>query len=280
MSNTLHIVGVPEHFNYPFRLALTADEAGFRWTDVPEGSGRMAEMLAQGEADCAIMLTEAAVLAITRGLPARILQYYVGTPLQWGIHLGYRERMPALSELSHYRVAISRKGSGSHLMAALHARSRGWDISTLEYVQVDTLAGARRYLAEHPDCYFLWERYTTQPLVDAGEFIRAGTFPTPWPCFVWVCSMEAWEHGASKIRSVQELVNKLAGGLKFRPDPISELAEYYQLSVPRVSEWLSQTEWSRGIPTAEQMNDVQASLGEIGLVSEKHPYQDLVLSVP
>ena len=46
------------------------------WTDVPQGTGRMVQMLDEGEADLAVVLTEGAIKSICDGLPLRILQSY------------------------------------------------------------------------------------------------------------------------------------------------------------------------------------------------------------
>jgi ABC-type nitrate/sulfonate/bicarbonate transport system substrate-binding protein len=94
----LTIGGVPEHFNLPWRLAIEEGrfaDAGIqlRWTDCPGGAGEMTRGLADGELDLALTLSEGAVAAISREVPMRILQWYVCSPLIWGIHV------PASSDL-------------------------------------------------------------------------------------------------------------------------------------------------------------------------------------
>lgn len=59
----VRIVGVPEHFNLPWHMAMEDrmfEDRGIdlQWTDVPEGTGRMCQMLKDGETDLAIILTE------------------------------------------------------------------------------------------------------------------------------------------------------------------------------------------------------------------------------
>ena len=53
---TVKIVGVPEHFNFPWLMAI--EEGAFKtrgidlvWTDIPEGTGKMSEMLENGQAE-------------------------------------------------------------------------------------------------------------------------------------------------------------------------------------------------------------------------------------
>ena len=81
----LRVGGVPEHFNYPLRLASKAAAAPFAWTEYAGGSGEMATALREGELDVAILLTEAAALFAHKG-EVTILGAYTKTPLCWGVH--------------------------------------------------------------------------------------------------------------------------------------------------------------------------------------------------
>src|SRR5210317_1360718 len=92
MDQPIRIAGVPEHFNLPWHLAI--EEGAFsdrgielNWTDVPEGTGKMAGMLASGNADLAVILTEGLVRAVASGIHAVIIQEYITSPLLWGIHV-------------------------------------------------------------------------------------------------------------------------------------------------------------------------------------------------
>ncbi|NNK75246.1 MAG: ABC transporter substrate-binding protein, partial [Maribacter sp.] len=78
----VRIIGVPEHFNLPWHLAI--EEGAFedrgielQWTDIPEGTGKMCQMLQNGETDLAIILTEGLVKSISEGNPAKIVQEYI-----------------------------------------------------------------------------------------------------------------------------------------------------------------------------------------------------------
>jgi len=274
----VRMAGVPEHFNYPWKILFRErylTDRSFQWTDVPEGTGRMKDLLAEGEIDCALMLTEGAVKAIAGGLQARILQVYVGSPLLWGVHLGYRMGPVNKEDLRGMKVAISRVGSGSHLMAYLYARSMGWDHGRLEFVRVDHLQKALAYLSGDPDCYFLWEKFTTQPYVDDRRLVRADIFPTPWPCFVWVCSLKALEQSAEELRELQAEINEITSGFKDREDIEKEVSDFYRLPFDQVREWLECTHWSREPLKQEELNAVQDTLVELGLIEGRLSYSDL-----
>src|SRR5690606_8273232 len=124
----LVVGGVPEHFNWPFHvLAERGLPAGidFEWRDFPGGSGAMASALNAGELDVALMLTEGAVAAIAKAGRFRVVSLYTQSPLVWGIHVPAASSLHTVAELRGRRYAISRRGSGSHLMAAVHARAQG-----------------------------------------------------------------------------------------------------------------------------------------------------------
>ncbi len=275
----IRIAGVPEHFNYPWKL-LAGQESSLpnplEWIDVPEGTGRMRDMLHTGEVDGALMLTEGAVQAIAGGLDARILQLYVETPLLWGVHLGYREGRILPEDLRGMDVAISRKGSGSHLMAVLYARSKGWDTTALRFVRVNTLEGARSQLSSHPECYFLWEKFTTQPFVDRKEFVRADVFPTPWPCFVWVCTTAAYQQKREEIEYLRQRLKIVLKECFARPELADEISKTYRLNKTEVEDWLSLTRWSTEVPAPELLSTVQYALKELELIDSIHHYSDFV----
>ena len=77
----IKIAGVPEHFNLPWHLAIENKEfesqnIDLQWTDVPEGTGKMCQMLRNGETDIAVILSEGIVKDILGGNPSKIVQVY------------------------------------------------------------------------------------------------------------------------------------------------------------------------------------------------------------
>src|SRR5688572_2467618 len=171
----LRIGGVPEHFNLPWHLAIQAGHfeplgIDVTWRDYAGGSGAMAKALRDGELDAALLLTEGAVAAVTDGVPLDIVSLYTESPLVWGIHVPALSRFRAVAELESARYAISRLGSGSHLMAFVHARAQGWNVERLALVTVGTLDGAVTAFEAGKADVFFWEKFMTKPLVDAGKF--------------------------------------------------------------------------------------------------------------
>ncbi|MFS4415181.1 substrate-binding domain-containing protein [Maribacter sp. 2307ULW6-5] len=270
------IIGVPEHFNLPWHLAL--EEGAFaargielEWEDIPEGTGRMSKLLANQEADLAIILTEGIVKSITEGNPAAIVQQYIASPLQWGIHVASGSAYSTISELRGKKAAISRTGSGSHLMAHVHARAQGWPTEDLEFTIVNNIEGAQEALGEGSADYFMWEHFTTKPLVDQGIFRHLGDCPTPWPCFLLVGTRSfLGEHGGT-VRHIQEVINAYTLEFKSIPSMDRTLANRYGQALPDIQQWLGMTQWSQEQLPAETLHKVQETLLGLELISQKLP---------
>ena len=272
----IRIVGVPEHFNMPWHMAI--EEGAFKdrgieleWIDVPEGSGKMCEMLRDGRTDLGIILTEGIIKSIAEGNPARIVQQYVSSPLLWGIHVASGSNYQQVAELEGKRVAISRPGSGSHLMAYLHARKQGWQMSPDSLEIVNNVEGAVHALSNGNTDYFMWEHFTTKPLVDQGVFRRLGDFPTPWPCFVVVASLPLLKSKPELVRHLLEVINTYTADFRQIPSIDRSLANKYGQQAEDIREWLAITRWSNELITNEIIDIVQDSLIKIKLLFKKLP---------
>ena len=196
---TLKIGGVPEHFNLPWHLcienkAFKAKNINLEWTDYPGGTGAMCKALRNKEIDVAIILTEGLVKDVIEGNPSKIVQTYIDTPLIWGIHVGANSKHNSINDINDTKIAISRYGSGSHLMAYVNAEKQGWPTDNLKFEVIRNLDGAVESLTEGTSDYFMWEHFRTKPLVDNGTFRRVGDCPTPWPCFVIAVREEVLEN--------------------------------------------------------------------------------------
>jgi len=170
----LRIGGVPEHFNEPLLAAIGASGGSCSFHSYPGGSGAMGEALVKKELDVAVMLTEAAVkFCIEKKGAFKLFSIYVESPLLWGIHVGSGSRFNRLEDVSEpVTFAISRYGSGSHLMAFILAKQMGW--KSLKFEIVGNLDGAVACLKKQPDSLFMWEKAMTAPLVEEKLFKRIG----------------------------------------------------------------------------------------------------------
>lgn len=268
------IIGVPEHFNFPWHLAIEEgafEERGIEleWTDIPEGTGRMCKMLESGETDLAIVLTEGLVKSITEGNPSKIVQEYIASPLQWGIHVGTESSYKQISDLKNTKTAISRFGSGSHLMAFVNAQNESWDTTNLNFEVINNLNGAVEALTNGKADYFMWEHFTTKPLVDNGTFRRLGDCPTPWPCFMVAATDKFIAQNESVLRHVLEVINLYTSEFKRIPSIDRTLANRYEQELEDIQEWLSITRWSQVQINTQVLDKVQDTLIDLKLISVK-----------
>jgi len=278
---TVKIVGVPEHFNLPWQLCLENGEFSeigidLEWTDIPEGTGKMCQMLRNNETDLAVILTEGILKDISNGNESVVLQQYVSSPLQWGIHVAASSPFQNISELQNKKVAISRNGSGSQLMAIVNAKNEAWKSDDLNFEIVNTLDGAVVALTENKADYFMWDRFMTQPVVDKGIFRRIGVCPTPWPCFVIVARKEFYENNKAMINNLLEVINNTTIEFKQIPSIDKTLASRYEQKLEDIQEWLKITKWSQKQLTEKQFETIQIQLQDLGIIENKLNYSEVI----
>ena len=281
----VRIGGVPEHFNYAWYLALKQGhfkqhKVEVRWKDYFGGTGQMTKALRENEIDMAVILTEGIIKDITEGNPCKIVQVFVESPLIWGIHVAQNSLFNGLNELKGQRAAISRYGSGSHLMAYVNAMKLKWDTnSDLKFEVVKDLDGAVESLSNKEADYFMWEKFTTKPLVDQKIFRRLGDCPTPWPCFVIAVRDEFIINEKETLQSILKTINEITTSFKEIPDIDRIISERYQQKNEDVKAWLELTEWSQKNIDPATVEAVQDQLLQLNIISEKWTYDQLVTTL-
>ncbi len=272
----LKIGGVPEHFNLPWRLAI--EEGKFRdiglnlhWSDMSGGTGQMLRGLETGSIDIAVLLTEGITKSILEGLDAKILQVYVVSPLSWGIHVPANQAIDSSEQITDKTFAISRFGSGSHLMSYVMADQNGWSLSDLKFNVVGDIYGGLWALENKEAAVFLWEKYTTFPYVEQGKCKYIGDVVTPWPCFVIAVRNEIIADHAQLLDQMCALVNQKAWEVKNDPDAVEIISWRYNLRHDQVEKWLSEIEWNyKGIAYPLAFEKTTHYLKKLNLLSEEH----------
>src|SRR6185503_14733717 len=212
-----------------------------------DGSGAMAAALRAGELDAALLLTEGAVAGLANGGGFAIASLYTESSLIWGIHVPAGSRFMRVDDIRGARYAISRLGSGSHLMACVHARKQGWPADALELVTVRNLAGAVEAFAAGTADVFFWEKFMTKPLVDAGSFRRVGEFLAPWPAFVLCVADGVGAPARTALGRVLAAVLDEAKALAASADAAATIGARYSLERADVADWLRATRWARAV---------------------------------
>jgi len=279
----IRIGGVPEHFNLPWHLAIeeglfTDQDIDLTFKVYPGGTGAMNKGLREGEIDMAIILTEGVVADIIKGNPSRIVSQYITSPLVWGVHVHAESKFNSYKELNGARFSISRNGSGSHLMAYVYAQSKGWDPEEQKFVIVKNLEGAREFIAKEESDILLWEKYTTKPLVDSGEWRRVDEILTPWPCFVLAATEKLLEENAPAVSDIIRTIQKRAKTfVENRTASEKIVSERMNLKPEDVSEWFSITRWAEDTTLKKSIiTNIQNTLFGIGVIDRKVDPVDLV----
>ena len=281
----VNIGGVPEHFNLAWYLTLKngeykAEGINLRWHDYHGGTGQMCKGLRDGDIDIAVILTEGIVKDIIAGNPSRIVQTYTQSPLVWGIHVAKNSKFKAIEDIKGTRAAISRYGSGSHLMAYVNAKNNNWSLEKdLKFSVIKNLDGAVEGLTNGDADYFMWEKFTTKPLVDNGIFRRIGECPSPWPCFVIAVRQEFLDDHEEDLKTILEIINNTTSEFKYIPSIDRTIANRYEQDLEDVREWLSITEWSQELMDKETLDNVQNQLLALDIINEKWSYDKLTYKI-
>ena len=281
---TLRVGGVPEHFNLPIHLCIEEGlfaEKGIHveWVEFPGGTGAMNSALRNDEIDVAIILTEGIIKDIANGNPSKIIQNYVSSPLHWGIHVAAKSDFQSIADLEDKRPAISRYGSGSHVMAYVQANELGWDTSKIECVVVNNITTAIEALTQGEADYFMWEHFTTKPLVDKGIFRRVGDFPTPWSSFVIAASDKTIEKDQKSLELFLSVLNAKTKIFKTLEHIEHALSERYEQNLEDIKKWLSITSWSQKSLNQEELELALTYLEKLDMIDKKPDNQQYLTQI-
>jgi len=287
---TIRVGGVPEHFNAPFHVAHSRglyrqNHIDFHWQDFAGGTGAMTKALSERTIDVAILLSEGIVADIAKGSSNRIVGTYVRSPLTWGIHTSAKNtNIQSASDLKGLVYGVSRMGSGSHLMAYVDARSRGWDPShDLQLKVVGSLDGAREAMDKGEIQAFMWEKYTTKWLCDSGEWKRVGECVTPWPCFLVAAHKDVIATHGVAIRKLLEVTRLVCHEIETQKSSwVDYFSDNYKNTKEDAAAWLAGVHWScEPVVTDTTVTDCVNALASLDLIASPTPsVADVVTCLP
>lgn len=272
---TFRVAGVPEHFNFPWHLIreqkyLEDHDLKIVWQDIKSGTGTLTKMLDAKEIDLAVLLTEGILANIANGGEHKIVQVFVKSPLNWGIHVPANSKIHHKHALKGKRYAISRFGSGSHIMAYVLSSELAYEIKTEDFVIVNDMDGAVKALSNGEADVFLWEKYMTMPWVEKGIFRRIGEIPTPWPGFVIAARNEVCEKFQKELQLLLNLIRTVSVDLMTNPDNFEYIANRFNLKKDKIYEWMQLTEWENSDQISKSMiSDTLNTLYKVGLIKNK-----------
>lgn len=279
---TIKIGGVPEHFNLPIHLAIengdfAKENIQIEWTDFGGGTGAMTKALRSNECDICILLTEGIIADILKGNPSKIIGAYVESPLIWGIHTQSDNEMTEHTEIYDKKIAISRFGSGSHLMPIVDAMVNKQNISEEQFVVIKNLQGAFESLGKRETEVFYWEKFTTKPHLEQQNMKRLSEFPTPWACFMVAATENILAKEAEAVKKVVEIIHNSCKEFMQNKKAVDMVSDRYGIEKEDAQTWFSATKWATNSQINHSMlNQVVESLFQAGIIEEKSDAERLL----
>ncbi len=281
-STSIRLGGVPEHFNLPIHLAKENGEflkrgVDLQWNTYSGGTGQMTAALRNNEVDACILLTEGVIKDIIAGNEAKIISVYVNTPLIWGIHTGMKNELLHHADIYDKRIAISRFGSGSHLMSIVDANSQDQKIDESQFHIIKNLEGALESLEHLETDVFYWEKYTTKPYVDSGQLRRVGQFLSPWPCFVIAARNEILEKSPEAITRMLRTIHDATDQFMYAKNAIDLVSKRFGQKPKDVEKWYHTTEWAiHGWVSEKMIQAVLFNLRTAQIIAEDAVIPELI----
>jgi ABC-type nitrate/sulfonate/bicarbonate transport system substrate-binding protein len=253
----IRLGGVPEHFNLPIQLAIEQGvfaKNGFEidWQYFPGGTGAMTKALDEESLDMAILLTEGFVAARNKGLKAKIVKSYIDSPLVWGIFTGSHSPIQSIYDGGEKKYAISRFGSGSHLMAMIHAQQRGEEIKPENWLVINDMKTAAEKLKTNEADIFYWEKYTAKPYVVDGSMLQIGEFAAPWSGFLMVANEIFLAKNETAVQSFLVLINEITQHYKNDSFFQQTVCTRFDLTENEMKHWIKSTIWNNNFSIKAQ----------------------------
>jgi|694.fasta_scaffold02231_14 sulfonate transport system substrate-binding protein len=276
MNSKIHlrVGGVPEHFNLPWQLAaerdiFTTEDIDLAWTVYAGGTGAMTKALNNGELDLAVLLTEGFIAAADQGLKAHIAKVYIESPLVWGIYSGRKSNIGNVQNGMSGKYAISRFGSGSHLMAMIHANQNNHALETDQFLVVNSLHGAVDSLVKNETQIFFWEKFMTRPHVKSGELSLIGEFSAPWSSFLIICSDHVLKQKADLVQKLLTVMNAECISFKQDNSSVIHLKKKFDMTMTEARHWLRDTQWNYDYKVEKQsLENAKSALFSVNMCSK------------
>lgn len=281
-NNRIRIGGVPEHFNLPIHLGIERGEfrkenIQIEWKTYKGGTGEMNAALRNDDCDLCIVLTEGIISDIIKGNPSKIISGYVKTPLIWGIYTGIEDSLHTEKSIFDQNIAISRPGSGSHLMPIVHALDKGETINDERFTVIKNIEGAIKSLNSGKSQIFYWEKYTTKPYIENHQLRQIGEFISPWPCFLIAATENIILNEPELVDRVLRTIHQLCNDFMNDDDAIDLISDKFNLKKVDAQHWFHSTEWNINSWVSDKMlTSVLFTLQEAGIVPAASSTQNLV----
>ena len=117
---------------------------------------------------------------------------------------------------------------------------------------------------------FLWEKYTTKHLVDAGTFRRVDEYRSPWPSFVIVATEAVLTEHPKEVQRLLKVIRDQVSGLMQKKTAPEMVAQRYKMSLEDAREWFASVKWNTdGKVDADGLARVVETLLIVGMLSKE-----------
>lgn len=275
MKTRIIIGGVDEAFNVPFkrvclRQPLLHKGLEVEWQDFGGGTGQIMRALNANEIQAATVLTEGVVADIYRNNKSRIFSSYVVSPLEWGVHVNENSGITDVDGIHNKTIAISKFGSGSHLMPILNAYEKGWDVKNIRFKEVNNLGGGLQALKNGEADVFFWEKHTTRSYLKTNHLQYVGSFKGPWGAFVLAVSNGITEQQLELLTEFYQLVLEEATSFKLSHLSAPSITRFNNMDLPTAQSWLQSTRFASQVGHNQlEVLKVEELLFRSGILVEK-----------
>ncbi|KAI7871009.1 hypothetical protein BDF14DRAFT_1719949 [Spinellus fusiger] len=224
----------------------------------------MIQKMKDRELDLSIALTEGLVAGNAKQQDwYNIVGTYVDVPLCWGISAGKESKHNSIDTLHQTNVAISRFGSGSHIMAYVLAEQQGWLSANIdkEHFQFNVLhdfKSMRDAVNDTSSDFFMWEIFTTKPYYDSGEVKNIGQITPPWPAFTFAAHVEM-QSRPQDTKNVLKAIQKAT--VLFMDQKENESVQYIMKHLEYKEEDIRQ--WFKTVSYAKDLSSVSSHALEV-----------------
>ncbi len=234
----MRIGGIPEPFNFAWKLAIERGLLkGVTWSDWPGGSGAVCEAIHKADLDAGIVLTEAAVWYPNQNEAFTVVMPFTLSPLHWGI---YAPSVAQPKDFFASKIAVSRLGSGSHLMVRVYAGQKGRDPKNMIFLPKGSFYAMYEAVMSGEADFFLWEKWYTRSFAGFGDLEEIDDFAAEWPSFVAVARQGFVAQLEAAVKVVMDLISSLqvSGQLE------SVIIERFGFSSAAAKAWLGENRWN------------------------------------
>lgn len=275
MLNKLVIGGVDEAFNVPWkRVALRQPLQNLgvvvEWVDYGGGTGQIMRALNSNEIQVAIVLTEGVVSDIYKNNLSKIFSSYVTSPLEWGVHVHEESPIASIHDIKDKCIAISKYGSGSHLMAILNAYENGWDVSSLHFKEINNLTGGLNALKNKEADVFFWEKHTTRSYLKPNNLKYVDSFKGPWGAFVVAVNNTLTQADLENLNKLMKFVLEEASNFKLSHLSAPSITRFNNMDLVTAQSWLKSTRFASAVGYNQlEVLKVKEILFQSGILTEK-----------